>query len=130
MARVHEEITIERSADDVWTVVGDPASIVQWVPGVVSCDVEGHIRTAVLGDRRFTEEFQVDHAKRRITYRIVEATGPAPLTSHEAQVAVTPSGTGCQVVYSHEFEPRDAQDRVRSSTRAALQSLQRLVTEG
>ena len=67
MTETRAEITINRSPSDVWDVVGDPHSIIDWVPGVESCEIVGDRRTAVLRGNELTERFHVDHAERRVT---------------------------------------------------------------
>ncbi|HUY43127.1 MAG TPA: SRPBCC family protein [Acidimicrobiales bacterium] len=45
MATLRYEQRIDAPAEVVWSVVGDPTSIPQWFPGIVSCEVEGSRRT-------------------------------------------------------------------------------------
>lgn len=37
MATIRRELLIDRPADEVWKILGDPASIHTWFPGIVSC---------------------------------------------------------------------------------------------
>ena len=87
MTATRAEITIHRSPSDVWDVVGDPHSIIDWVPGVESCEIVGDRRTAVLRGNELTETFHVDHAERRVTYSILGA-----VTSHQGSVQVIATG--------------------------------------
>jgi uncharacterized protein YndB with AHSA1/START domain len=45
MASLRYERRIAASVDAVWDVVRRPESIPNWFPGIVSCTVEGNIRT-------------------------------------------------------------------------------------
>jgi uncharacterized protein YndB with AHSA1/START domain len=45
MASLKYERRIAATVDAVWDVVRRPESIPNWFPGIVSCTVEGNIRT-------------------------------------------------------------------------------------
>lgn len=76
MASIRRELRIHRPADEVWRVVGDPATISDWFPGIASCTVEttddGVVRTVVLGSGVPLVEHIVtnDPIARRFQYRI------------------------------------------------------------
>ena len=38
---VRHHVVIDRPADEVWALVGDPTRIPEWFPGIVSCDGSG-----------------------------------------------------------------------------------------
>jgi len=44
MGQAEVDITIKRSPDDVWAVIGDFGALDKWLPGVESCRVEGEER--------------------------------------------------------------------------------------
>ena len=105
MATIRSHARVQRSADDVWKVVGDPTRIVQWVPGVTAVTVEDNIRTLTLaaGLPVFEEIVTLDHRMRRFQYRI---TGPLPVKYHLGTMDVIEDGEpGCLLMYSTEISP-------------------------
>lgn len=72
MASLRHERRIDAPADVVWRVVRDPASIPEWFPGIVSCTVEGTIRTirTATGLDIPEEILANDPLLRRFAYRI------------------------------------------------------------
>ena len=44
LGSIRHEIRIARPADDVWALVGDPARLHEWFPGIVACDGRRHDR--------------------------------------------------------------------------------------
>ena len=72
MGTVRREVRIRRSADDVWAVVGDPASMAEWFPGVTDCVVDGNQRviTTAAGLPVPEELLVVDPLQRRLQYRV------------------------------------------------------------
>ena len=105
MATIRSHARVQRNADDVWKVVGDPTRIVQWFPGVTAATVEGDIRTLTLaaGLPVFEEIVTLDHRMRRFQYRI---TGPLPVKYHLGTMDVIEDGEpGCLLLYSTEISP-------------------------
>ena len=41
---IRRQIRIDRPADDVWALVGDPARLHEWFPGIVDCHGRRHAR--------------------------------------------------------------------------------------
>jgi hypothetical protein len=72
MGTVRREIVIERSADDVWAVLGDPATISEWFPGIADATVEGTTRviTTESGIPMPEEIITNDPLLRRFQYRL------------------------------------------------------------
>ena len=105
MATIRSHARVQRNADDVWKVVGDPTRIVQWFPGVTAATVEGTVRTLTLaaGLPVFEEIVTLDDRMRRFQYRI---TGPLPVKYHLGTMDVLEDGEpGCLLVYSTEISP-------------------------
>ena len=125
MTTTRAEITINRSPSDVWDVVGDPHSIIDWVPGVESCEIVGNHRTAVLRGNELTERFHVDHAERRVTYSIL-----GRVTSHQGSVQVIAKGDDTSVIYAHEMEPAELAPLFQSSSEDALAQLKIYMESG
>jgi len=72
MATLRYERRVDAPADVVWDVVGDPASISEWFPGIVSCDVEGTRRTirTATGLEMPEEILANDSIRHHFAYRI------------------------------------------------------------
>ena len=51
MASVRRQLIFDRSADDVWAVIGNPGTIHTWFPGMADSKVDGTTRliTTVTG---------------------------------------------------------------------------------
>jgi hypothetical protein len=121
-ARHH--IRIARSAAAVWDLVGDPARLHEWFPGIISCVVDGANRMITLGSGlSIPEEILVnDPIQRRFQYRIT-----APLFSyHRGTIDVLDLGDDtCVVVYSTDADPRTMALTIGSGTAGALDELKR-----
>ena len=48
LGSIRHHIRIDRPADTVWALAGDPTRLHEWFPGIASCQVDGNIRTIVL----------------------------------------------------------------------------------
>jgi len=72
---VRRQVTIARPPDEVWAVVGDPARLAEWFPGIVSATVEGDQRTIVTGSGIPMPEriLTVDPLQRRFQYRVTSS---------------------------------------------------------
>jgi uncharacterized protein YndB with AHSA1/START domain len=117
-------VQINRSADDVWALAGDPARLHEWFPVVTSCTVDGATRVIVLGSGMpMPEEILVrDDTLRRFQYRIT-----APIfRHHRGTIDVLDMGDGtCVVVYSTEADPRTMALTISGGTAGALDELKR-----
>jgi uncharacterized protein YndB with AHSA1/START domain len=119
---VRHQIRLAAEADTVWALVGDPARLPEWFPGIESCDVDGDQRTVTtrsglpMPERLLT----VDPALRRLQYRI---TAPA-FEEHLGTVDVIDLGDGtCLVVYSTDAAPAALALVIGGAARAALARL-------
>jgi hypothetical protein len=104
MGTLRRQVRIRRSADDVWAVIGDPASMAEWFPGVTGCTVEGNVRviTTAAGLPVPEELLVVDDLQRRLQYRV---TAPI-VSSHLGTLDVIDLEDGtCLVVSSTNAEP-------------------------
>ena len=121
---VRREVRIARPSDDVWAVVGDPARLPDWWPGIPSCTVEGSRRTITTGAGiPIPEEIlTVDPLQRRFQYRI---TGGL-VQEHLSTIDVHDLGDGtCLVVYSVDAEPSTMALVIGGAAGNALQTLRR-----
>lgn len=121
---IRHQIRINRSADEVWALAGDPARLHEWFPGIVDCQVEGTNRVITTGSGMpMPEEILViDNCQRRFQYRLA-----APIIRHHRgtiDVIDLEDGT-CLVVYSTEADPRTMALMVAGGTAGALEELKR-----
>ena len=115
---------IRRSAADVWALVGDPARLHTWFPGIASSSVEGTTRTIVTGSGLpMPEEILVhDDAQRRFQYRV---TSPL-FTYHRGSIDVIElDAEECLVVYTTDADPRTMALVIGGASAGALDELQR-----
>jgi hypothetical protein len=103
-ASVRRQVRIARSPDDVWALVGDPARIQDWFPGIESSTVDGTTRVIVTGSGLPMPEEIVTHdsIQRRFQYRIT-----APMfREHLSTLDVLDLGDGTSlVVYAADANP-------------------------
>ena len=104
MASLRCDIRIHRDPDQVWALVGDPARITEWFPGMESAVMEGATRTVTLrsGLPLVEEIVNVAPRLRRLQYRIV---GPLPVHHHLGTIDVLDDADGTRLVYSTEITP-------------------------
>lgn len=101
---VRRHVRIERPAADVWSLVGDPARIPDWFPGITAAKVDGTTRVITTGaGLEMPEEIVTnDPLQRRFQYRIT-----APMfREHLSTLDVLDLGDGtCVVVYAADADP-------------------------
>src|SRR3954471_2836293 len=101
---VRRQVRIARSPADVWAVVGDPARIQDWFPGIVDSTVDGTTRVITTGSGLPMPEEIVtnDPLQRRFQYRIT-----APMfREHLSTLDVFDLGDGTSLVaYSADANP-------------------------
>jgi mxaD protein len=115
------EIDIDKSADDVWAVIGDFGGIAGWMPGMDSCRVEGDNRILETMGMTITERLiSKDDAGRVLTYTIADG---APVESHEAAITVEPEGGGSHVIWDVEAKPDEMADLMATIYQQALDAL-------
>ena len=124
LGSIRHHVRIDRPADDVWVLAGDPTRLHEWFPGITSCQVDGTSRVIVLGSGlSMPEEILVNDAlQRRFQYRIT-----APLfRHHRGTIDVIDLGDDtCVVVYSTEADPRTMALTIAAGTAGALDELKR-----
>jgi uncharacterized protein YndB with AHSA1/START domain len=101
---VRRQVRIACPPADVWAMVGDPARIQEWWPGIVASTVEGMTRVITTGSGLPMPEeiLTVDPLQRRFQYRIT-----APMfREHLSTIDVLDLDDGtCLVVYSADADP-------------------------
>lgn len=117
---------IHASADRVWALVGDPARLHDWWPGIVACTVNGVERVITLASGiTMPEEILVhDAVQHRFQYRIT-----APLfTFHRGTIDVIDLDDGtCVMVYAVDADPRTMALVIAGAGAAGLDEVARLV---
>jgi hypothetical protein len=128
MASVRRQIEIDRSADEVWALVGDPASIAGWFPGIVECQMDGTTRviTTAAGLAIPEEILTVDDIQRRFQYRV-----SSPIVRHHlGTIDVFALDDGHTLVsYATDCEPDPMALIIGGATGAALAEIRRQVLE-
>ena len=125
MASLRYEARIAASADRVWQIIEDPASIPNWFPGIVSASVDGSTRTIELksGIVMPEEILEVDALQRRFAYRIVAPQYRWHLGTIDV-IELAELDTLC--VYSTSAEPSTLALLIGGATAEALESIKRI----
>lgn len=99
---------LNASPEEVWSTIGDPGSISQWHPAIVSSELTGDARLCTLPDGAQVHEKikSVDAAARSCTYSIVES--PLPMTGYVSTIQVSDEGSGSAVDWTASFQPNGA----------------------
>jgi uncharacterized protein YndB with AHSA1/START domain len=124
MGTVRREVRIARSADDVWAVIGTPAAIPQWFPGIADATVDGSSRvvTTESGVAMPEEIVTNDAIQRRFQYRITAGI----VHNHLATIDVFDLGDGsCLVAYATDCDPDAMALMIGGATGNALAELKR-----
>jgi hypothetical protein len=123
---VRRQVRIAREPDDVWAIVGDPARIQEWFPGIVASTVDGTTRVITTGSGTPMPEEIVtnDPLQRRFQYRIT-----APIfREHLSTLDVLDVGDGTSlVVYSADANPATLALVVAGAAGNALEHLRDLL---
>ena len=101
---VRRQVRIARPPDEVWAVVGEPARLPEWFPGIVGCDVDGTTRVIHTGSGiPMPEELvTIDPILRRFQYRITVGL----FREHLSTIDVLDLNDGTSlVVYGVDAEP-------------------------
>ncbi len=126
MATIRRHIFINRSADDVWALVGRPDLLHEWFP-TTGTKMEGNTRWIYLASGLEFEEdiVTLDHSLRRFQYTIVNN----PIVNNHlgtVDVIEDPHG-GCVVVYSTQMEPEVLALIIGGAAGAGLEKLKQIM---
>lgn len=123
---VRHHVRIDRPADQVWELAGDPARLHEWFPGLTGCRVDGTSRTIVLGSgMEMPEEIITnDPVQRRFQYRLL-----LPIVKdHRGTIDVVDLGDDtCVVTYATDCDPRTMALTIGGGTAGALDELARIM---
>jgi carbon monoxide dehydrogenase subunit G len=104
MAEGKVEVTIARTPDDVWALVGRFEGLDEWMPGIDACEMDGDVRKLQMMGMEIHEQLKGrDEAARQISYSIVKS--PMPLEHHLATLTVTPDGDGSRLEWAYDVRP-------------------------
>lgn len=124
LGSIRHHVRIDRSADVVWELAGDPARLHEWFPGIVACQVDGSTRVITTGTGLpMPEEILVhDHVQRRFQYTLT-----VPMVAfHRGTIDVLDLGDdSCVVVYTTDCDPRTMALTIGGGTAGALDELKR-----
>ncbi len=128
MATVRYERRISADPDTVWSVFCEPDSIPEWFPGVVSCTVEGNIRTITLGTGLSMPEeiLTVDPLLRRFQYKVTSPLYHFHLGTIDV-IALGPLDSLC--VYSTTAVPDALALITGGATDGALDEIKRMAED-
>jgi hypothetical protein len=121
---VRRQVRIARSADDVWAVIEDPATISRWFPGIAEATVDGTTRvvTTASGIPMPEEIITNDAVQRRFQYRLTAGI----VKHHLGSIDVFDLGDGtCLVAYATDCEPDAMALIIGGATGSALAELKR-----
>ena len=105
LGSIRDDVRINRSAADVWAVVGDVGRVADWFPSFVSSSVVGNQRhiTTKTGIPLVEDILRVDHDQRRFQYSVVPN---GAIREHRATVDVIALDAGsCLLTYSTDIIP-------------------------
>lgn len=126
LGSLRHSVRIDAPAEQVWSLVGDPARLHEWFPGIIGCEVVGTARTIHLASGlSLPEEILVhDHAQRRFQYRIT-----APMFIHHRSTVdvVELDARSCLALYSIDCDPRTMALIIAGGAADALVELKRLM---
>lgn len=125
---VRRQVRIACPPAEVWAIVGDPARIAEWFPGIVSATVaaDGGTRTIVTGTGLPMPEQIVtnDPLQRRFQYRITTGL----FKEHLSTLDVLDLGDGTSlVVYGADADPNTMALVIAGAAGNALEHLKTLM---
>lgn len=111
MTTVKESVSLNASATDIWSVIGDFDRLDTWHPAIAASEAASSgdcsIRHLTLGDgSKIVERLdESDEKARRYTYTILDA-GPLPVRNYQSTLEVSGDTSVSIVTWSSEFEAR------------------------
>lgn len=124
LGSVRHHVHLPRPAAEVWELVGDPARLHEWFPGIDDCSVDGDRRTITTSTGLvMPEEILVnDPLQRRFQYRL-----DVPIVAHHrGTIDVLDLGDGtCVVTYATDADPRTMALTIAGGAHGALDELAR-----
>jgi protein-tyrosine phosphatase len=107
MPTFSQSIEINATPDKVWAVLGDLASVHQWIPGISAVTVDGTSRVCTFADGHTQNEQILDYSPSARSYRYRIDDAPLPVTDNIGSFAVRPGDGHTRVVWESSFQPLD-----------------------
>ena len=112
MVHVHQSLTLDASANDVWEIVGNFDKMSDWHPAILTTESEdtenGRQRALTLlgGTKKQLERLnEFDGENLSYTYSMID--GPLPVQDYTGKILVESNEeAGCTVTWSADFEPQ------------------------
>lgn len=126
---VRRAVRIDRSADEVWALIGDSARLHEWFPGIVDTTVDGTSRVITTGiGLPMPEEILTDDAiARRFQYKLLLPN----LKEHLSTLDVHDLGDGtCLAAYAADADPAAMALVIAGAAGNALENAKRLLETG
>lgn len=123
---VRRAVRIDRTAEDVWAFIGDPARLHEWFPGIVDTKVEGTSRviTTGMGIPMPEEILTNDAIARRFQYKLLLPN----LREHVSTLDVHDLGDGtCLATYAADADPSAMALIIAGAAGNALENAKRLL---
>jgi len=113
----------------LWEILGTPDRV-DWVPGVKSCSFDGEVRSLDLPGAGAIKEriLRLDNEAMALEYSCFES--PGNLESHRAQMHVTPTNTGCRLVWQASVEPVAIEPFIKGSMEGCIVRLEEMLSLG
>ncbi|HVM08497.1 MAG TPA: SRPBCC family protein [Acidimicrobiales bacterium] len=123
---VRRQVRIACPPDQIWELIGDPARLPEWFPGIVEAQVDGTSRVIITGaGLPMPEEIVTnDPIQRRFQYKIT-----APMfREHLSTLDVLDLGDGTSlVVYAADSDPSTMALVIAGAAGNALENLRTLM---
>lgn len=124
MSEFSDSIMIHKRPDAVWSVVGAPERINQWLPFIASCRIDGDARYCTAVNGADLEERIVSRNDADRSYQYTIESSPMPIEDILATITVSPAGDDCSLVTWHTFvEPAELAEVFAPIYREGLESL-------
>jgi uncharacterized protein YndB with AHSA1/START domain len=109
MPKIDNEITIDRTPDEVWALLGDLAAVTRWVPGVASARMEDTRRICTMEDGSEIHEEIAGFSDEHRRFEYDQIRHPLGFKRSEGTLAVEANGdSGSRVVWNAEIEFADS----------------------
>lgn len=132
MAKIKNEVSINKPVDDVWAVVREFGENRRWSNLLSDSKLDGEVRVCTLGEGSpapgavLKERLlQADDRLMRLEYTVTEA--PFPVEFHNALLEVYPDQDGSLVVWTTTVAPDELAAAFSPGFDADLQGLKQLV---
>lgn len=126
---VRHHVVVEVPSERAWALLGDPARLAEWFPGITGCVVEGTTRTVTLatGFELPEELVTVDDLQRRLQY----ALRLPILRHHLSTIDVMAIDEGrCCCVYGVDADPAVMALVIGGTAQGGLARAKALLEEG